>query len=156
MFRLERRFYVFRSARAAIALLVSSAVSGCFVTIADPAADSTGGAPNAGGSLSSGGSPASGSSGGGLGGGGVLGGRDAGNDGAKACSTCTNLANVKVHGCSDGGCTIVECMDGFVDCDGDATTGCETDFHVQAGDANAGARARSLGSSGAVNGKFGE
>src|SRR5438034_556739 len=87
---------------------------GCFVTIADPAIDSTGGRSTAGagggrdastGGQSNGGADASRESGatGGTGGRGGSGG---------GCGVC-NLPNVKRSGCADAGCTIVECDDGF-------------------------------------------
>jgi hypothetical protein len=110
---------------------------GCFVTIADPAIDSTGGRSTAGagggrdastGGQSNGGADASRESGatGGTGGRGGSGG---------GCGVC-NLPNVKRSGCADAGCTIVECDDGFVDCDGRPDNGCETDFRVEVGDAS--------------------
>jgi Carbohydrate family 9 binding domain-like len=136
MLSLERRFFASGPARAIGALLVSSFLSGCFVTIADPAADSSGGTSNAGtgGSPSSGGASTGGVSTGGSAGAGGRGPTDAGRD-------------------ASGGST---CKDGFVDCDGDPTNGCETDFRVQSPDAGVGARSKALGTSGAIDGTFDE
>jgi len=134
MRRLEPWFLSLRSALPLVALALASA-PGCFVTIADPAVDSTGGRPTAGaGGEHAGGATSSGGFDGGVAGAGGAGG-NAGDGSVKVCGVCS-LAHVAKYGCSDGGCTIDECADGFVDCDGKADTGCETDFHVESGDAS--------------------
>jgi hypothetical protein len=141
--RLFGRCFLTARASAVLSAIAMASIPGCFVTIADPAGNSTGGRPTAGaGGEQTGGAPSSGGrEGGAAGAGGAAG--SAGDGGVKTCGTCA-LANVKVHGCTDGGCTIVECEPGFVDCDGKADTGCETDFHVESGDAMSGATAGRL------------
>jgi hypothetical protein len=136
---LFRRCFLPSRAWAVLSTIACASASGCFVTIADPAVDSTGGRPNtgtggaqSGGATSSGGVVATGGAGGSTGAGGV-----------RQCGVCA-LANVKTHACADGGCAIVECEPGFVDCDGDAATGCEKDFHIESGDAMSGAIAGRL------------
>lgn len=42
------------------------------------------------------------------------------------CSSLEGSAHVTVTSCSGGGCAIVGCDSGWVDCDGDFATGCET------------------------------
>jgi hypothetical protein len=120
---------------AVLSTIALVSVQGCFVSIADPAVDSTGGRPNVGtggaqtgGAISSGGTDAS------VGGTGGAGG-STGGGGAKVCGTCV-LPNVKTTGCTDGGCTIVECDQDFVDCDGKPDNGCETAFGIETGDAS--------------------
>lgn len=128
---------------AVLSTIGLASAPGCFVTIADPAVDSTGGRPTAGsGGAESGGSPSSGGFDAGLAGSGGSGATTI-EGGIKTCGAC-RLANVKTHGCSDGGCTIVECDSGFVDCDGKPENGCETDFQVESGDAQSGAIASKL------------
>lgn len=131
-----------RTLRTALVSLVAVTVPSCFVTIADPAAESKGGASGNG---AAGGAGSGGSSDGNAGG---HAGRDAGLDssdggggGSGQCAACA-LPNVKEHGCADAACTIVRCAEGFVDCDGDANDGCEADFRVAATDAGSGALAR--------------
>ena len=136
MRRLEPWFLSLRSALPLVALALAS-TPGCFVSIADPAVDSTGGRSTAG----TGGQTGGATSSGGLGGGQAATGGAGGAAGeAGACTACA-LANVKTYGCADAGCTIVECESGFVDCDGKAHTGCETDFQFESGDPAAGATA---------------
>ena len=91
------------------------------------------------------------SDGGGASGAGGTGGAGAGGTGAGAsdgsldathrgCEPC-DLPNVKSYGCADAACTIVECADGFVDCDAKPENGCETSFVGTSSDASAGVRA---------------
>jgi hypothetical protein len=140
---LGRCFLASRCAWTVLAITIASA-PGCFVTIADPAVDSTGGRPTAGagGGAHSGGTTASGGAGSDAAAGAGAGGTR-GDAGIKVCGVCA-LAHVKTHGCSDGGCMIVECESGFVDCDGRPDNGCEIDFHVETGDAMSGAVAAKL------------
>lgn len=142
MRRFEPWFPGLRSALTALVGLAVGAAPGCFVTIADPAIDSTGGRATAGAGggagLSSGGTAS-----GGIDGGHAATGGSGGSGGRSEAGVCTGCAlpHVKTHGCSDGGCAIVECEPGYVDCDGQPGTGCETDFNVETGDAQAGALA---------------
>jgi hypothetical protein len=134
--RLFGRCFLACCAWAALSTSALVSMPGCFVTIADPAVDSTGGRPNAGtGGAQSGGATSTGgaldASVGGSGGGAG----SAGTGGVKTCGACL-LPNVKTPGCTDGGCTIVECESNFVDCDGKPDNGCETDFSVETGDAS--------------------
>jgi Stigma-specific protein, Stig1 len=48
------------------------------------------------------------------------------------CGNTCNLANVAVHGCAAGACTITTCDPGFADCDGMAANGCETNTDTSA------------------------
>ena len=41
---------------------------------------------------------------------------------------CEGAANVQTWGCYAGGCIVITCMDGYGDCDGDFSNGCETDI----------------------------
>jgi len=138
---IERRFFVVRGWRAAL-VLAAGTTSGCFVTIADPAVQSRGGASGGGGAGRGGsGGVSDGSAGGFAGGDAALEGAPGGSGGqGGSCGPCTK-PNVKEHGCTDGGCTIVRCDDGFVDCDGDPGNGCEADFRVTASDGGTGALA---------------
>lgn len=155
MRRLGWRFTGSRPARAALASFVAGWASGCFVTIADPAAPASGGAPNADSGGGGAGGEAPGNGGIGTGGGRPT---DAGDEGSSGtCASCA-LANVRVYGCDAGACTIAECADGFVDCDGDAANGCETDFRVQERDAEVAAIAPKFGSGSVakIDGTFSE
>jgi len=44
-----------------------------------------------------------------------------------ACDNACDLPNVHIHGCQQSVCTISECDEGWGDCDGLASTGCEHD-----------------------------
>jgi len=133
-----------RSRRAltfAAAVLSLATLRACFVEIADPA----GGVPDGGGtagSVGSGGVSASGGIGGasaGIGGvsvGGASGGGVGGVDGSGGCSggcgaQCVSCAGGNaVRTCDEdaGACLITSCNDGFVDCNGDGSDGCEVNF----------------------------
>lgn len=102
----------------ALTLVALVAASGCFVTIAEPAVEATGGRSGA----ATGGAS---DTGGGSGTGGITsGGTEGGVGGASA---------------SGGAGGTAPCDPGFVDCDGKPENGCETDFREETGDAAVGA-----------------
>lgn len=53
----------------------------------------------------------------------------------ETCGSCTNdcttLPNVAQASCDAGACGIVECVEGWLDCDGDAGNGCETEANLK-------------------------
>ncbi len=49
-----------------------------------------------------------------------------------ACAESCELPNARAECTQDGRCELVECNDGYVDCDGDPANGCEADFRFQA------------------------
>jgi hypothetical protein len=47
-----------------------------------------------------------------------------------ACGRACALPNVSVNGCAAGACTVTTCTNGFGNCDGTASNGCETNLNV--------------------------